>query len=164
MGRLHPGRSRSRNPRLRQLQGLRELRQIRGSCGTHHRSACQASGIHWQLSILVNAVMTSRRHAFGDFWRILHHNCSIKTPIFFSSSPLFTLSSFTCHKSLLLLCFALSSESCFYLFAIWERLRWSALQASSVKGGDSLIYDIVFFLCRLLIQSCVKNALYKIVS
>lgn len=99
----------------------------------HASSICMPSlGHHWKLSILVNAVMTSRRHAFGDFWKDLTPQLFNNSPIFFSS-PLFTLASLTCHKSLL--CFALASESCFYLFGIWERFRWSALQASFVKGG-----------------------------
>jgi len=101
----------------------------------HASSICMPSlGHHWKLSILDNAVMTSRRHAFGSFWKDL-------TPQLVNNDFLFVFS--VIHlvithvlQKLALLCFALASESCFYLFGIWERFRWSALQASSVKGAS----------------------------
>jgi hypothetical protein len=64
--------------------------------------------------------MTSRRHAFWDFWPGLTPQLSI-THRFSFSSQFFTLSSLTCHKSLLF--FALASESGFYLFGVWECKR-----------------------------------------
>lgn len=88
-------------------------------------------------------------------------------PRLINNSPIsFRLHSSPCrHSRTTEACFALLCFSLQVLFLlVWDLGAVSVVCISSVIcQGVFLIYDIVFFLCRLLIQSRVKNALYKTV-
>jgi hypothetical protein len=116
---------------LRQLQGLRDF-------GKSAAAAARIIDLHVKPRASLETKHPSQRSdditttRFLGFLEGSPPQLINNSPIFFSSR-FFTLSSLTCHESLL--CFALASESCFYLFGIWERFRWPALQASFMKGA-----------------------------